>query len=233
MKRVVREMGAAEITIVYGLTEASPAVTQTSIHDTLEHRVNTVGTPLPGLDVRIVSPESSQTLPAGLPGELLVRGHAVMKGYYKLPEETAATITRDGWLHTGDLAAQTPDGYFKITGRIKDLIIRGGENIYPREIEEYLFNMPEIRDVQVVGLPDKRFGEVVSAWIVLKQGASLTEQQVQDFCRDKISYFKIPHYVVFLDNFPTTVTGKAQKFKIRELGIKKFGLQEEAGIETA
>ena len=233
MQRVVIEMNAEEITIAYGLTEASPVVTQTWPHDTIEHRVKTIGTPLPGLDVKIIDPETGNELPPGQQGELVVKGHGVMKGYYKLPEETARAITPDHWLHTGDLGTRSEDGYFNITGRIKDMIIRGGENIYPREIEEYLFNMPQIQNVQVIGLPDKKFGEVVSAWIILKKGHKLTEEQVKDFCRDSISYFKIPHYVVFVDAYPMTITGKTQKYKLRKMGIQRFGLDKEAETETA
>jgi len=163
----------------------------------------------------------------------MVRGHGVMKGYYNKPTETAVMLTSDGWLHTGDVAVQTPDGYYRITGRIKDMIIRGGENIYPREIEEFLYTHPHIADVQVVGLPDERFGEEVCAFIRLKRGTQLTEEEVKNFCRGQIAHFKVPRYIVFVDEYPTTVTGKIQKFKLREIGVARFGLQKAAGVETA
>jgi fatty-acyl-CoA synthase len=233
MRAVVRQMGARDITIAYGLTEASPVITQTEASDSLEHRVGTVGRVLPGLEVRLVAPGTMAPLPAGQPGELLVRGHAVMKGYYQKPAETATAITPDGWLHTGDVAVQTPDGYYRITGRLKDLIIRGGENIYPREIEEFLYTHPGVADVQVVGLPDSQFGEEVSAWIRAKPGARLSEEDVKSFCQGRIARYKIPRYVVFIEEYPTTVTGKVQKFKLREMGIERFGLHQAAAMETA
>jgi fatty-acyl-CoA synthase len=233
MRAVVQKMGASDMTIAYGLTEASPVITQSEASDDVEHRVSTVGKTLPGLEVRIVEPGTIKPLPAMQPGELLTRGHAVMKGYYKKPAETAAAVTADGWLHTGDLAMQTSDGYYRITGRIKDLIIRGGENVYPREIEDFLYTHPLIADVQVVGLPDEKVGEEISAWVRVRPGASLTEQDVQDFCRGRIAHFKIPRYVVLVDEYPTTVTGKVQKFKLREMGIERFRLERAAAVETA
>jgi fatty-acyl-CoA synthase len=232
MRAVVERMGAREMTIAYGLTEASPVITQTRTTDSLEHRVSTVGTVLPGLAVRIVSPDGTPVTP-GETGELMVRGHSVMKGYYNKPAETAQVLLPDGWLHTGDLAAQMPDGYFRITGRIKDLIIRGGENIYPREIEEFLYTHSQVADVQIVGLPDERFGEEVCAWIRPKPGTALTEDQIKDFCRGRIAHYKVPRYVVFVEEYPTTVTGKVQKFKLRQMGIEHFGLQRAAAVETA
>ncbi len=233
MRAVVGRMGAREMTIAYGLTEASPVITQTRTTDRLEHRVGTVGTILPGVEVRIVGPGGGGPVPDGQPGELVVRGHGVMKGYYHKPAETAQVLTPDGWLSTGDLAVRQPDGYFRITGRIKDLIIRGGENIYPREIEEFLYTHPAVADVQVVGLPDERFGEEVSAWVRLKPGARLTEDELKEYCRGRIAHYKVPRYVVFVDEYPTTVTGKIQKFWLRELGVGRFGLQKAAGVETA
>jgi fatty-acyl-CoA synthase len=188
---------------------------------------------LPGLEVGIVKPGSLQPAAEGEPGELIVRGHGVMKGYYNKPADTAQAITPDGWLHTGDLALCTPDGYFRITGRIKDMIIRGGENIYPREIEEFLYTHPAVADVQVVGLPDARFVEEVCAWIRLKPAAEVSEEDIRQFCRGRIAHFKVPRYVVFVDEFPTTVTGKVQKFKLREMGIERFGLERAARMETA
>jgi fatty-acyl-CoA synthase len=232
MRAVIDKMGASQITIGYGLTEASPIITQSEVTDSVEHRVATVGKVLPGLEVRIVAP-NGESLPPGQSGELIVRGHCVMKGYYQKPAETAQAITLDGWLHSGDLAQETPDGYYRITGRIKDMMIRGGENIYPREIEEFLYTHPAIADVQVVGLPDLEWGEEVCAWIRLKAGARLTEEEVKTFCRERIARFKVPRYVVFVDEYPTTVTGKIQKFKLREMGIERFGLQKAAAVKTA
>lgn len=233
MRQVVERMGAREITIAYGLTEASPIITQTSPDDTLEKRIGTVGRAIPGVDVRIVLVGTLNDVPEGEQGELICRGHGVMKGYYKKATETAAALSPDGWLHSGDLAVRTPDGYYRITGRCKDMIIRGGENVYPREIEEYLYTHPAIADVQVVGLPDDKMGEEICAWIKPKAGQTLTEEGIRDFCRGKIAHFKVPRYVVILEEFPTTVTGKIQKFKLREMGVERFGLGQAAKIETA
>jgi fatty-acyl-CoA synthase len=233
MRQVVDRMGARDITIAYGLTEASPVITQTEGADSLEHRVGTVGRILPGLEVRIAAPGSNTPLPPGEAGELMVRGHGNMRGYYKKPKETADAITPDGWLHSGDVAVQTPDGYYRITGRIKDVIIRSGENIYPREIEEFLHTHSAILDVQVVGLPDETTGEEVAAWVRLQPGATLTENEVKDYCKDRIAHYKVPRYVVFVEEYPTTVTGKVQKFRLRELGIARFGLQRAAAVATA
>jgi fatty-acyl-CoA synthase len=233
MRAVGEQMGARELTIGYGLTEASPIITQTATTDDIEHRVATVGRPIPGFDVRIVAPGSLEPLPPGQQGELVARGHGIMTGYYNKPAETAAAITPDGWLHSGDLAMETQDGYYRITGRIKDMIIRGGENVYPREIEEYLHTHPAVLDVQVVGLPDERFGEEVCAWVRLRPGAALSEDQLRDFCRGRIAHYKVPRYVVFVDEYPTTVTGKVQKFRLRELGVERFGLAKAAGVRTA
>jgi fatty-acyl-CoA synthase len=232
MRAVVERMGTRELTIAYGLTEASPVITQTEADDSLEHRVTTVGKPLPGLEVQIVSTGSGDSVARGQQGELMVRGHGVMKGYYKKPTETAEVLTADGWLHTGDVAMETSDGYYRITGRIKDVIIRGGENIYPREIEEFLYTHPEIEDVQVVGLPDKKYVEEASAWIRLKPGARLTEDDVKAFCKGRIAHYKVPRYIAFVEEYPTTVTGKVQKFKLREMGIERFALGA-AHMETA
>ncbi len=233
MKRVVSEMHCAEVTIAYGQTEASPVVTQSETTDPLEVRVSTVGAELPGVEAHIVDPATGRDCAPGEQGELWARGHGIMLGYYHLPEATAAAIDQDGWLHSGDLAVKTPAGHYKITGRIKDLIIRGGENVYPREIEEFLLSHPKIRDVQVVGVPDEKFGEQVSAWIVPKEKDALTEAEVKAYCREKIAHYKVPHYVVFVDEFPLTVTGKVQKFKLREMGVARFGLEKAAGITTA
>lgn len=233
MRAVVEKMGAREMTIAYGLTEASPVITQTETTDSVEHRVGTVGKVLPGAEARIIKPGTLEDVAPGESGELIARGHGIMKGYYNKPKETADAFTPDGWLHSGDLAARTPDGYYRITGRIKDMLIRGGENVYPREIEEFFHQNPKIADVQVVGLPDESFGEEISAWIRVKPGEVLTEEEVRASCRGKIAHYKIPKYIVIVDEYPTTVTGKVQKFKLRELGVEKFNLQKAAAMETA
>jgi fatty-acyl-CoA synthase len=233
MKRVTTSMGARELTIGYGLTEASPLITQTRTDDPLELRVGTVGTALPGVEVKIVDPATRQALSDGRPGELCCRGHCNMLGYYNLPEKTAESIDVDGWLHTGDLAVREPNGYFRITGRIKDMIIRGGENVYPREVEERLYQHPAIQDVQVVGVPDRKYGEEILACIKLRDGQTLTEEEVRQFCRAELARFKTPKYVQFVDQFPTTVTGKIQKYRIREQAIKDLNLEDAARIETA
>jgi len=233
MKRVTHEMGASEITIGYGQTEASPLVTQTVTDDPIELRVGTVGRALPGVEIKIIDSESGREMSDGQSGELCSRGHVVMLGYFNMPQKTAETIDSDGWLHSGDLALRTPEGYFRITGRLKDLIIRGGENIYPREIEERLYQHPAVQDAQIVGVPDKKYGEEVLAWIRLRPGCSVTEQEIRDFCRAGLAHFKAPRHIKFVESFPTTVTGKIQKFKIRELAIEELGLQDAAQIETA
>lgn len=233
MRQVVGRMHCREMTIAYGLTEASPVVTQTEVTDDLEKRVTTVGHPLPGLDVKIIDSDTGQALPDGSQGELCTRGHCVMAGYYKNPEATAHAIDADGWLHTGDLAERTADGFYRITGRSKDVIIRGGENVYPREVEEFLYTNPKIRDVQVVGVPDQTYGEQISAWIIGKDGETLTETEVRDFCRGRIAHQKIPHYICFVDEFPLTVTGKVQKYVLRQQAIERFNLHDAAETETA
>jgi fatty-acyl-CoA synthase len=227
MKQVIRDMHASEITIAYGQTEASPVITQTRTEDPIELRVATVGRALPDVEVKIVDIETGATLPPGKQGELCSRGYLVMKGYYKMPEETAKAIDADGWLHTGDLAVMDENGYCKITGRIKNMIIRGGENVYPREIEEYLFTHPKISDVQIYGIPDRKYGEQVMAAVILKKGVEMTEDEVRDFCRGKIANYKIPRYVKFVSSFPMTASGKIQKFKLREMAIKEMHLDEE------
>ncbi|MDA1014027.1 MAG: AMP-binding protein [Planctomycetota bacterium] len=233
MKRVTREMGASEITIGYGQTEASPIITQTRADDPIELRVGTVGRTIPGFEAKIVDLESGKDLADGEQGELCGRGHGVMIGYYNMPEKTAETIDADGWLHTGDLAVREPNGYFRITGRLHDMIIRGGENIYPREIEERLYAHPAVGDVQVVGIPDRLFGEEVLAWVKFKPDQIATERALREFCRVSLAHFKVPRYWKFVEGFPTTVTGKIQKFKIREQAIEELGLQDVADIETA
>ncbi len=233
MKRVTREMGARELTIGYGQTEASPLITQTRADDPLELRVGTVGRPLPGVEAKIVDVETGQDLGDGQQGEFCGRGHGVMIGYYNMPGKTAEAIDADGWLHTGDLGLREPNGYYRITGRLRDMIIRGGENIYPREIEERLYEHPAVMNVQVVGIPDRHLGEEVLAWVKLKNGHHVTEDALCAFCREKLAHFKTPRYWKFVDCFPTTVTGKIQKFKIREQAIEDLGLQDIAKIETA
>jgi fatty-acyl-CoA synthase len=233
MKRVTQEMGAREITIGYGQTEASPLITQTRTDDPIELRVGTVGRPIPGFEAKIVDVEIGADLGDGQPGELCGRGHGVMIGYYNMPDKTAEVIDKGGWLHTGDLALREPNGYYRITGRLRDLIIRGGENIYPREIEERLYEHPAVMEVQVVGVPDRRLGEEVLAWVKLKCDQQTTEEELRAFCRQTLAHFKAPRYWKFVDGFPTTVTGKIQKYKIREQAIQDLGLEDVAKIETA
>ena len=233
MRQVVDKMHMPEITIAFGQTEASPVCTQTTTDDPLEVRVKTVGRALPHIECRIVDPETNQELPRNTPGEFVARGYNIMKGYYNMPEATALAIDAEGWLHTGDLAMQDDDGYYHITGRIKDMIIRGGENIYPKELEELLYTHPQIRDVQVIGVPDERYGEVVMACIIAIEDALLTEEEVKEFVKENVAKHKIPQYVAFVESFPMTASGKIQKFKMREDAIEKLGLANAAKIETA
>ena len=227
MKRVTDKMGVRELTIAYGQTEASPVITQTYTDDPIELRVETVGRALPGVEVKIVDPSSGAPMPDNQPGELCARGHIVMLGYYKNEAATKGAIDAEGWLHTGDLAIRRPDGYFNITGRLKDMIIRGGENIYPREVEEYLFTHPAIEQVAVVGIPDKKYGEEVCAWIKRKSGMSLTEEEVIAYCKKGLAHFKTPRHIKFVDAFPQTVTGKIQKFKIRDEMREELKIDEQ------
>ena len=222
MKRVIKDMGAGEMTIVYGQTEASPGITQTRDQDSLELKTTTVGRALPNVEVKIVDPVTGLEVPIGVQGELCTRGYHVMKGYYKMPEATAKTVDKDNWLHTGDLAIMDENGYCKITGRIKDMIIRGGENIYPREIEEFLYTHPKIKDVQVVGVPSEKYGEEVAAFIQLRPGENATEAEIKDFCQDRISFHKIPKSIFFVSEYPTTASGKIQKYKLRELATAQL-----------
>jgi fatty-acyl-CoA synthase len=227
MKQVMGKMHCSEITIAYGLTEASPVITQTRTDDSIDYRVGSVGASLPQIEVKVVDPETRETLGPGQKGELCCRGYNVMKGYYNMPEQTAAAIDADGWLLSGDQAEYDENGYFRITGRIKDMIIRGGENIYPREIEEFLYTLGGVLDAQVVGIPDHKYGEVVGAFIIRKEGADLTEEDVQDFSRSRIAAYKKPRHVFFVDAFPLTASGKVQKYKLRELAQARLGLDEE------
>ena len=232
MKRVVTQMHCTEITIAYGLTESSPVITQTTPDDPIELRVSTVGKALPHTEVKIISASTGKIVPVGEPGELCTRGYHVMKGYYKNPEATGLAIDEDGWLHSGDLAVMDEQGYFRITGRAKDMIIRGGENIYPREVEEFLYTCPGVSDVQVIGIPDRKYGEQVVAWIKLEEGSTVTEQEIREFCKGKIARFKIPKSIKFVTEFPQTVTGKVQKFKMRETMVKELVPETEVDSEV-
>jgi fatty-acyl-CoA synthase len=229
MRQVIDQMHMTEVTICYGLTESSPVMTQTRYDDTLEVKVETVGRALPGVEVTIRNPETGRECPVGVHGEFCCRGYNSMKGYYKMPEETAKCIDAEGWLHSGDLGVRDEAGNFRVTGRIKDMIIRGGENIYPKEIEDFLYTMPGIKDVQVVGIASKKYGEEVGAFIILHPDISVSEEDVRDFCRGQISRFKIPKYIFFVDAFPLTSSGKIQKYLLRETGAQRV---KELGIET-
>ncbi|WP_225785253.1 AMP-binding protein [Xenophilus sp. Marseille-Q4582] len=224
MKRVVSQMHLSEITIAYGMTETSPVSCQSSTDTPLERRVSTVGTVQPHLEVKIVDPESGATVPRGERGELCTRGYSVMHGYWGDEAKTREAIDTEGWMHTGDLATMDAEGYVNIVGRIKDMVIRGGENIYPREIEEFLYRHPKVQDVQVVGLPDRKYGEELCAWIIPKPGQQPTEGEIRDFCKGQIAHYKVPKYIRFVTEFPMTVTGKIQKFKIREQMSQDLGL---------
>ncbi len=230
MKRVVGEMNLAEITIAYGMTETSPVSCQSSTDTPLDKRVSTVGTVQPHLEVKIVDAETGGIAPIGVTGELCTRGYSVMHGYWDDADKTREAIDGERWMHTGDLATMDDEGYVNIVGRIKDMVIRGGENVYPREIEEFLYRHPKVQDVQVVGVPDKKYGEELCAWIVVKPGQKLTEDEVRQFCQGQIAHYKVPRYLRFVEGFPMTVTGKIQKFKIRDAMKEQLGLNEE---ETA
>ncbi len=233
MRRVIADMHCGEMTIAYGQTEASPVITQSHVQDEIEKRVGTVGCAMPETEVKIIDPASGVTLPTGQIGELCTRGYLVMKGYDGNPQATAEAIDAEGWLHTGDLAVMNDDGYFGIRGRSRDMIIRGGENIYPREIEEFLYTHPAVSDVSVFGLPDEKLGEIVCAWVRLKPGAAATADEIREFCRNRIAHFKVPQYVRVVDAFPMTVSGKIQKFKMRDAEVEDRGLERAAGIKTA
>jgi fatty-acyl-CoA synthase len=233
MKRVSSDMGIEEMGIAFGMTETSPVTTQVRRDDTLENRCATVGQVMPHAEIKIVDPATGRTLRRGEPGEFCARGYLVMRGYWNDPERTAEVIDERRWMHTGDLATMDAEGYVRIVGRIKDMIIRGGENVYPREIEEFLYSHPDIADVQVIGVPDARYGEELMAWIVTRPGSSLSTDDVREFCRGQIANYKIPRYVKLVDSFPMTVTGKVQKFKMREAAIEELGLGEAAAVATA
>ena len=233
MQDVVNKMHMDQITIVYGQTEASPGCTMSSTDDSLEVRVNTVGRPLPEIECKIVDPETGEDLPDNVDGEFVARGYNIMKGYYKMPGATAAAIDKDGWLHTGDLARRDENGNFKITGRIKDMIIRGGENIYPKEIEDFIYTHPKVSDVQVIGVPDEQYGEEIMACVILKEGETMTEAEMKQYVLDHMAKHKVPRYVDFVDAFPMNAAGKILKYKMREDAVKKLNLQKAATIETA
>ncbi|SDI27632.1 AMP-binding protein [Variovorax sp. OV700] len=227
MKRVVNEMHLSEITIAYGMTETSPVSCQSSTNTPLDKRVSTVGTVQPHLEIKIIDPETGAIVPRGTSGEFCTRGYSVMHGYWEDEEKTREAIDAEHWMHTGDLATMDAEGYVNIVGRIKDLVIRGGENIYPREIEEFLYRHPKVQDVQVVGLPDKKYGEELCAWIIVKPGQTATDTEIRDFCKGQIAHYKVPRYIQFVSAFPMTVTGKIQKFKIREAMAEQLGLEQE------
>lgn len=233
MKKVIDKMNMREIVIVFGQTEASPGCTMTTTFDSIDKRVNTVGRAFPGVECKIIDPETGEELPINTPGEFCARGYNIMKGYYKMPEATAQAIDKDGWLHTGDLCTVDEDGYYKVVGRIKDMIIRGGENIYPKEIEECLYTCDKVSDVQVIGVPSEAYGEEVMACVILKEGEEMTEEEVKEFVGARMAKHKVPRYVRFVDSFPTNAAGKIQKFKMREEAIEILKLQTAASIETA
>ncbi len=233
MKRVVSEMHMSEVTIAYGMTETSPVSCQTTPDDDTDRRVSTVGRVHPHVEVKIVNPDNGRVLPRGEPGEMCTRGYSVMLGYWNEPEKTAEAIDAARWMHTGDLAVMDDAGYLNIVGRIKDMVIRGGENVYPREVEEFLYTHPAIEDVQVIGVPDEKYGEELCAWVKVRPGAGLTEEDVRAFCVGKIAHYKVPRYVRFTQEFPMTVTGKVQKFKMRETSVDELGLEAASQTRTA
>jgi fatty-acyl-CoA synthase len=234
MKRVVNEMNMAEVAICYGMTETSPVSTMTRSDDDLARRTETVGRTMPHLESKIVDPVTGLTVPRGEAGELCTRGYAVMLGYWQEPDKTAEAIDAARWMHTGDLATMDDGGYLNVVGRIKDVVIRGGENVYPREVEEFLYAHPDVADVSVVGVPDERYGEELMAWVVMKPGAApLTAEAVREFCAGKIAHYKVPRYVHVVESFPMTVTGKIRKVEMREAAVEILGLHEAAAIRNA
>jgi fatty-acyl-CoA synthase len=234
MKRVVAEMGMTEVTICYGMTETSPVSTQTGADDDLDRRTSTVGRVHPHIEVKVVDPATGQTVPRGESGEFCTRGYSVMLGYWDEPERTAEVLDRAGWMHTGDLATMDEAGYLNIVGRIKDMVIRGGENVYPREVEEFLYTHPDIVDAQVIGVPDERYGEELMAWVRLRPGAApLTAEELRAFCAGRLAHYKIPRYVKLVDDFPVTVTGKIRKVEMREVSVDELGLHSAATTRNA
>jgi fatty-acyl-CoA synthase len=233
MKKVQSDMHMAEVTICYGMTETSPVSFQTAADDPIDKRVSTVGRIHPHAEAKVIDPGTGRILGRGEPGELCTRGYLVMLGYWNNQEATAEAIDSARWMHTGDLATIDGDGYANIVGRIKDMVIRGGENIYPREVEEFLYQHPAVSDVQVVGVPDPRYGEELCAWVRLKEGQSVDGEELREWCQGRIATFKIPRYWRFVDDFPMTVTGKIQKFRMRETSIAELGLEQASRVETA
>jgi len=233
MRQVIDELNMTEVTIAYGMTETSPVSTQTLRNDTLDRRVSTVGVAHPHVEIQVTDPDTGAVVAPGTSGEFRTRGYSVMQGYWNDPDRTAEVIDSDGWMHSGDLAVMDEHGYVKIVGRLKDMIIRGGENVYPREIEEYLYTHPDIVDAQVIGVPDERFGEQIMAWIQKREGSELDADAVIAHCKGAIAHFKVPRYVRFTDEYPMTVTGKVQKFRLREMAIEELGLGDAASTETA
>jgi fatty-acyl-CoA synthase len=233
MRKVIDQMNMSDVTIAYGMTETSPVSTQTSTTDSVEHRVTTVGRVLPHVESKLVDPDTGETVERGGEGEYCTRGFHVMLGYWNDPDKTATAIDADGWMHSGDLATMDEDGYVNIVGRIKDMIIRGGENVYPREIEEFLYTHPSVVDAQVIGVPDEKYGEEIMAWVQLAEGEDLADDELKDFCRGKIAHFKVPRYIHFVNEFPMTVTGKVRKVEMREKSIADLGLQAAAATEMA
>ena len=234
MKQVVARMGMDEVTICYGMTETSPVSTQTRADDSLERRVSTVGRVHPHLEIKLIDPDTGLTVPRGQPGELCTRGYSVMLGYWNEPDKTAEAIDAARWMHTGDLAVMDADGYVNVTGRIKDMVIRGGENVYPREIEEFLYTHPDILDAQVIGVPDERYGEELCVWVRLRDGApELTAENLREFAAGKLAHYKIPRYVLMVDEFPMTITGKIRKVEMREKSVGVLGLEAAAEIRNA
>src|SRR5512146_3320598 len=231
MRQVIDRMNMRDVEICYGMTETSPVSFQTHTDDPLEKRVGTVGQIHPHVEVKIIDPSTGKVVPRGMPGELLTRGYSVMVGYWENTDATAKAIDGARWMHTGDLATMDADGYVNIVGRLKDMVIRGGENIYPREVEEFLYTNPKISDVQVIGVPDARYGEELMAWVKLKEGEVATAEELQEFCRCQIATFKIPRYWKFVDSFPMTVTGKIQKFLMRQQAIEELGLHTAANVQ--
>ena len=232
MRQVIDRMHVPQVTICYGMTETSPVSFQSQVDDPIDLRVSTVGRVLPHLECKIVDPETGAIVPRGTPGELCTRGYAVMLGYWNDAGATAGAIDAARWMHSGDLAVMNGDGYVAITGRIKDMIIRGGENVSPREIEEFLYTHQKVSEVQVIGVPDPKYGEEICAWIRLRDGTTATVEEIRDFCRGQIATYKIPRYVKFTSEFPTTVTGKIQKFRMREISAAEFGLGGVVGVDT-
>ena len=233
MKQVNMRMNMSEIVIVYGQTETAPGVTMTTTDDPLDRRVSTVGKAFPHTELKIIDSATGKILPRGEIGEICARGYMVMKCYYNNPSATHLTLDRNGWVHTGDLGVMDEEGYFKIEGRLKDMVIRGGENLYPREIEEFLHHHPKVRDVYVIGVPDEKYGEELMAWVALKEGQTATDEEIREFCRGRIAHFKVPRYIKFVDDFPMSVSGKIQKFRMREVSIAELGLEGASRIETA